>query len=103
MSEQNPCTVTIMGKEYRVSCSENEKDDLLESARYLDEKMRSLKSEAGMVGSDRLAIIAALNITHEMLRSQGTIEHLNNEVKDRLAALGKRIENSLERDGKLDL
>lgn len=103
MNDQTSCVVTIMGKEYRVSCGENEKNGLLESARYLDEKMRSLQSEVGMVGADRLAIIVALNITHEMLQSQGAAEHLNNEVKNRLAALGKKIENSLNLDGKLDL
>ncbi len=103
MNDQTPCTVTIMGKEYRVSCGENEKKGLIESARYLDEKMKILKSEVGMVGSDRLAVIAALNITHEMLQSQGAAENLNDEVKSRLATLGRKIENSLNRGGALDL
>lgn len=103
MSEQIPCTVTIMDKEYRVSCSADEEQSLIESARYLDEKMKSLKSEIGVVGADRLAVIAALNITHEMLQSQGTAEHLNNDIKNRLAALGKRIETSLGHGDELDL
>ncbi len=103
MSDHIPCTVTILDKEYRVACGENEKKGLIESARYLDEKMRSLKSEIGVVGADRLAVIAALNITHEMLQSQGTAEHLNNDIKNRLAALGKKIETSLGHGDELDL
>ena len=103
MSEQTSCAVTVMGRQYRVSCDEDEKKDLIESARYLDEKMRILQSEIGMVGLDRLAVIAALNITHEMLQSRGATEHLGNEVKDRLTALGKKIESSLGRGDELDL
>lgn len=103
MSDQIPCTVTILDKEYRVSCGENEKKGLIESARYLDEKMKSLKSEIGVVGADRLAVIAALNITHEMLQSQNTADHLNHNIKDRLAALGRKIESSLGRGDELDL
>ena len=103
MSEQIPCTVTIMDKEYRVSCGAEEKDDLLASAQYLDSKMKALKDSIGIVGTDRLAVIAALNIAHEMLQSQGTTNHLNSEIKNRLAALGKKIEDSLGRGDELDL
>lgn len=103
MSEQIPCTVTILDKEYRVSCGEHEKEDLMASAQYLDDKMRALKDTIGIVGSDRLAVIAALNITHEMLQSQGAANHLNHDIKDRLAALGKKIEDSLGHGDELDL
>ena len=103
MSEQIPCTVTIMDKEYRVSCGADEKEDLLASAQYLDSKMKALKDTIGIVGTDRLAVIAALNITHEMLQSQGAANHLNSDIKSRLAALGKKIEDSLGRGDELDL
>ena len=103
MSEQIPCTVTILDKEYRVSCGANEKDDLIASAQYLDSKMKALRDSIGIVGTDRLAVITALNITHEMLQSLGTAEHLNSDIKDRLAALGKKIEDSLGRGDELDL
>jgi cell division protein ZapA len=103
VSEQIPCTVTILDKEYRVSCEANEKADLLASAQYLDSKMKTLRDNIGVVGSDRLAVIAALNITHEMLQSQGTSQHLNNDIKNRLAALGQKIEDSLGHGDQLDL
>ena len=103
MSEQIPCTVMILDKEYRVSCGEHEKDDLVASAQYLDGKMKSLRDEIGVVGADRLAVITALNITHEMLQSKGTTDHLNKDIKQRLAALGKKIEDSLGHGDELDL
>ena len=103
MTDQIPCTVTILDKEYRVSCGENEKDDLVASAQYLDSKMKSLRDSIGVVGTDRLAVIAALNITHEMLQSQGAAQHLNSDIKNRLAALGKKIEDSLGQGDQLDL
>ena len=103
MSDQIPCTVRILDKEYRVACGENEKDDLLASAEYLDRKMKALRDSIGVVGTDRLAVIAALNITHEMLQSQGTTNHLNNDIKQRLEALGKKIEDTLGHGDELDL
>lgn len=101
--EEIPVTVKVLEKEYRVSCPEHEKSALLNAAQYLDDKMKTLKDSIGIVGADRLAVIAALNIAHEMLQSQGTTEHLNSDIKDRLAALGKKIENSLGHGDELDL
>jgi len=103
VSDQIPCTVMILDKEYRVACNEHEKDGLLASAQYLDDKMKSLRDSIGVVGADRLAVITALNITHEMLQSQGTADHLNTDIKDRLEALGKKIEDSLGHGDELDL
>lgn len=101
--EEIPVTVKVLDKEYRISCPENEKSDLLSAAQYLSDKMKILKDSIGVVGADRLAVIAALNITHEMLQSQGTTEHLNNDIKTRLAALGRKIETSLGHDDELNL
>lgn len=103
MTDEIPVTVKVLEKEYRISCPEHEKSALLNAAQYLDEKMKTLKNSIGVVGIDRLAVIAALNITHEMLQSQGTTEHLNSDIKNRLAALGKKIEDSLGHGGELDL
>ena len=103
MSHQIPCTVTILDKEYRISCSEHEKDGLLASAQYLDNKMKLLRNSIGVVGTDRLAVITALNITHEMLQFQSAADYLNNNIQNRLATLGKKIEDSLGHGDELDL
>jgi cell division protein ZapA len=101
--ETIPVTVTILDKEYRVSCQENEKSELIASAQYLDEKMKSLRDSAGVVGADRLAVITALNIAHEMLQAKQANEHLSKSLKNRLQALGTRIESTLSKGDELDL
>ena len=59
--------VTIMGREFRVSCPETERKSLLEAASYLDRKMREIRDAGKVIGVERIAIMAALNITHDFL------------------------------------
>jgi cell division protein ZapA len=61
-SNNNPVTVHILDKEYRILCQDGEQDDLLASARYLDMKMREIRATGKVIGSDRIAVMAALNI-----------------------------------------
>ncbi|MDX1492166.1 MAG: cell division protein ZapA [Pseudohongiellaceae bacterium] len=77
MSEENmPDTVKvrILEKEYQVSCPPSEQEALLKSARYLDENMRKIKARGNIHGLEKIAVMAALNITHEML---GKSQQLN--------------------------
>lgn len=68
MSEINPpIKVQILGKEYPISCPPEEQHDLLMAARYLDEKMRQIRGTGRVIGSERIAVMAALNIAHELL------------------------------------
>ncbi|OGT18776.1 MAG: hypothetical protein A2V90_00565 [Gammaproteobacteria bacterium RBG_16_57_12] len=71
MSNTVPVTVRILGKEYLVSCPEGEQESLQETARYLNGKMKEIRESSKIVGTDRIAVIAALNITHELLRAKG--------------------------------
>lgn len=59
--------ISIMGRTYKVACADEERDALLEAVGFLDQKMNEIKS-AGRVGSvERIAVMAALNIAHELL------------------------------------
>lgn len=70
MSEPNPLIkVQILGKEYPISCPEEEQHDLLIAARYLDEKMRQIRNTGRVIGTERIAVMAALNIAHELLQA----------------------------------
>jgi cell division protein ZapA len=60
-------TVTILGKEFVVACPENERAALMAAASYLDKKMREIQNSGKVIGSERTAIMAALNIAHELL------------------------------------
>jgi cell division protein ZapA len=62
--------VTIMGREFRVSCPESEKLSLMEAASYLDRKMREIRDTGKVIGVERIAIMAALNITHDYLSAR---------------------------------
>ncbi len=66
-------TVTILGKEFMVACPEDERAALTASASYLDKKMREIQASGKVMGSERTAVMAALNIAHELieLRSRG--------------------------------
>jgi cell division protein ZapA len=66
-TKQKTLDVDIMGRSYKVACADEERDALLAAVDYLDNKMTEIKS-AGKVGSaERIAVMAALNITHELL------------------------------------
>lgn len=66
-------TVNIMGKEFVVACPDNERAALVAAASYLDKKMREIHASGKVIGTERAAIMAALNIAHELLdlRAQG--------------------------------
>ncbi len=67
MSDTQTVTVSIMDKDYQVSCAPDEVTALRQSAQYLDEKMREIKSSSNVFGLDRLAVMAALNIANDLL------------------------------------
>jgi cell division protein ZapA len=70
MSARKTMNVTIMGREFRVACPDEEREELLQSVSYLDKRMREIRDSGKVVGSERIAIMAALNITHELLTTK---------------------------------
>ena len=94
MSKTEPLTITIMGKEYRVACPEEEKDNLLASANLLNEKLREIKHQGSVIGTERIAIMVALNMSHEILHNETlTAEH--DDLNQRIDALSERINDSM--------
>ena len=94
MSKTEPLTITIMDKEYRVACPEEEKDNLLASADLLNNKLREIKQQGSVIGTERIAIMAALNMSHEILHSEElTAEH--DDLNQRIDALSERINDSM--------
>lgn len=65
-------TVKILEKEYQVACPEEQENDLTTSAKYLDKQMRKIRQSGKVIGVERIAVMAALNISYELLQaSQG--------------------------------
>lgn len=94
MSKSEPLTITIMGKEYRIACPDEEKDNLRASADLLNNKLDEIKQQGSVIGTERIAIMAALNMSHEVLHSESlTTEHA--DLNQRMDALSERINDSM--------
>ena len=88
-------TIKILEKEYNVACPLEEKASLLASAVVLNGKMREIRDSRKVVGLDRVAVMAALNLANELLRSQGQDEELKNIVGLRIRAMREQLDSAL--------
>jgi cell division protein ZapA len=96
-------SVRILEKEYQVACLPEERSELLDSAEYLNAKMREIRDAGNIVGLDRIAVMAALNITHELLKLRGRGEVVDADVGNKIRQLRERVETALTRGRQLDL
>ncbi|MFO7306468.1 MAG: cell division protein ZapA [Gammaproteobacteria bacterium] len=87
-------SVRILEKEYQVACLPEERSALLDSAEYLNARMREIRDTGNVVGLDRVAVMAALNITHELLQLRGRAE-TEADVGNRIRQLRERVESAL--------
>lgn len=96
-------SIHILDKEYLVACPEDERQDLLASAEYLDKKMREIRDSGKVVGADRVAVMAALNIAHELLSRDVGTQRNNRELTLRIRGLQEKIEDALLKNRQLEL
>jgi len=88
--------VTIMGRTYKVACSEEERNALLSAVAYLDRKMGEIKSTGRVASAERIAVMAALNITHELLSSRNNASGFDIEgLRRRMAAMEATLDQAL--------
>ena len=90
-------TVSILDKDYQVSCGPNEVSALLESAQYLDGKMREVKDGSNVLGLDRIAVMAALNIANEYLSEADKGQNLAAGQSRDLELLSRKVDSALNR------
>jgi len=94
MNKAEPLTIKIMDKEYRIACPEDEKTNLRASADLLNEKLDEIKQAGSVIGTERIAIMTALNMSHEILHSQSlVVEH--GDLNQRIDKLSERISASM--------
>jgi cell division protein ZapA len=94
-------SVRILEKEYHITCPIEERSDLLDSAEFL--KMREIRDSGKVVGLDRIAVIAALNMANELIRFRNRDTNLDSDVGGRLRILRERVESALEKGQQLEL
>jgi cell division protein ZapA len=86
-----------------VGCPPDERSALLESAEYLNKKMREIRDTGKVVGADRIAVMAALNMANELLRLRRQDTELQGNVTGRVKQMRERVEGALLRTRQLDL
>ena len=67
--------VTILGRDFKVACEESEREELTQAVALLDKRMREIRDGGKVSGTDRIAMMAALNIAHELLRERHAAAH----------------------------
>jgi len=100
----NPHTVSldvaIMGREFRVACPEEEREGLLKAVTYLDRKMREIRDTGKVIGLERIAIMAALNITHDFLSARPP-ETDDTEYRQRVVRIANMLDQALAQQDNL--
>ena len=96
-------SVRILEKEYHITCPIEERSDLLDSAEFLNMKMREIRDSGKVVGLDRIAVMAALNLAHEFLKVRDRETKLDSGAGHRVRALRERVESALGKGQQLDL
>jgi cell division protein ZapA len=96
-------SVRILEKEYQVACPANERTDLLDSAEMLNAKMREIRDSGKVVGLDRIAVMAALNMANELLKTRAKDEDLQTSIAPRLKVLNERVDSILGGSQELNL
>lgn len=88
-------SVRILDKEYQVACPTNERTELLDSAEELNSRMREIQDTGRVVGLDRIAVMAALNMANELLRARARDRELDGDLSVRLKSITDRVESVL--------
>lgn len=88
-------TIRILEKEYNVACPAEEKAALVASAELLNNKMREIRDSGKVVGLDRVAVMAALNLANELIRIQSQEEELKTIVGTRVRSMREHLDSAL--------
>ena len=101
--DQARVSVRIMDKEYVGACPYDERSAVLDAAEFLNARMREIRDTGKVVGLDRIAVMAALNLAHEYLKGKDRESRLDNGAGQRVRALRERVEGALGKSQQLEL
>jgi len=97
--------VSILGRAYRVACKESERDELLQAVQFLDRRMREIRESAKVAGAERIAVMAALNIAHELLHAKNAAPATSGfdsaAIQRRISAMQTAIDRAMAEQEKL--
>jgi cell division protein ZapA len=98
--------VKLLDKDYQVACPPGQQDALVESATHLDAQMRTIRANGKVIGLERIAVMAALNITNELLQGKGKTDEAQDEAassSNQLKNLNDKIDEALHRFRQLEI
>jgi cell division protein ZapA len=98
-----PVSVQILGKEYLIGCPPDERDDLLKAAALLNARLQEIRAQSKVMGSDRLIIMAALNIANDLAKLNAREERTTTELGTRVKGMRERVERALVHSQQLEL
>ena len=93
--------VSILDRDYKIACQDGEKDSLLVAVAYLDAKMREIRTAGKIAGTDRIAVMAALNIAHELLMTKTPAGFDIGEYKRTISGMHSQIDEAIASQEKL--
>jgi cell division protein ZapA len=100
MSTAKFVDVTILGREFTVSCTDEERQGLMDAVSYLDSKMHEIRDSGKVVGVERIAIMTALNLSHELLNTKtGDVDI--GDYKRRISLMQNQIDEAIATQNKL--
>ena len=91
-----PVAIRIMEKEYKIACPKGEHESLLASAILLNEKMLEIKKSGKIIGAEKIAVMAAINIAHDLIRSNDQTNTVDNNMASHLVDLKSSIDATLK-------
>lgn len=93
--------VTLLGRTYRVACADGERDALMQAVAYLDGKMNDIRKNGKVMGAERIAVMAALNVAHELLGVKLGSGFDVGKAKRRLSAIESQLDAAIAKQEKL--
>ena len=102
-AENNTLTVSIVGKDYQVACPAGEEESLREAAHYLHKLMESIRASGRVVGLDRVAVMAALNVSNELLQSKNSRADSQAKVTAQVQKLSDRVADAISANKQMQI
>ena len=95
-SPTEPVSISILDRKYQFACTPEERKDLILAAQLLDERMKEIKESGRLMSLERIALQAALNLSHELLRMQRNTELRKDRIDSKIRMLADQLDNALK-------
>ena len=101
--EADTVNISILGRDYQISCPPSEEEALRKSAKYLDKQMSKVKSRGSTLAYEKVAVMAALNICHELLQQSQEAENSDSTLVEKIQTLQEKVEMALQNSRQIEI